>query len=977
MLDAPSHGLDSGNVATFELVQRTLASTSPSLDAAIIRQSGACTGTDGAYAPGGPSARHNPGFSVCQRLWASVGREDRSIWDDFHRQDKAGVKANALPCSEAFHTLTRFLEKLFGFGQGKILDRAISHRGGQPHLATRTASGTRKVVYMALLPRRFVDKFDLYFKGVLVRRCQARLNKGGFTCAELLAVAHQMCQIDMLVFVCALVTITENDIAPMALLTQGTQTLPWVRYRSAATLVEKMERREAELDAFKDTLRVFFLARPYMPTADWIRFYRVVIVAWHWRPLPVLVQHALPLLKDSKFKRCNVMPIPPKIPGDHPKEYRLCHPACQCPHRKAACLPHGELLPGLREHPRRPQASAPVCLVMGKHATFRVPTWCVSSAPSAVAMPLNFVGVAQRDLKTPGAHRGCSAISWENLEAWRRVEKGIDDALSWCRVYREEASLYQGDVGVAPFFQKAWALMADAWWFPSLLEKPQHSHELVKMPMALHEQRANALRVFAQRQAASPNAARPAQAFPPDTAPLISLIPPSHTPTETHASSGPACVRVPRAQPRPQTLGWRVEEEVGGVPSPPPPTPFPLVGKARAPSASLRQPCWLDCRQAFLALYKELLPDLSATAWPEGRAWAHVSREWPSEPDMLVQYKDFRAMLQKRARREADWFAVDRVIVCAWHPIVHAILLRARSEPRPACLILAYVGSYPAWCVRPDRVAPWAKSSRSALKCVKNRTRTAGGRFTTVYGRIVVVLREEKRLQQHKVCAAFETQANLSKKCWHVARMLHRCRHLGGNETPAEKWTGILKSLWNPVQGPCTRTIVGQLKLKAAGVRADGTDEGFVQGVAQSLAAPARPWLRAQKAGAIHAYRARQAQHQKWKWMQKGSSLSGAPPPRLASSSAWRTRGREQNVVYAPVRLGAAASKVLKEAEGRLAGPAFPPCNLRSDVERKPLAPSVAFRKRQLWAASAPIWEWPTPRGKRCRGTDAPAKTTA
>ena len=138
---------------------------------------------------------------------------------------------------------------------------------------------------------------------------------------------------------------------------------------------------------------------------------------------------------------------------------------------------------------------------------------------AALAWPLNFVGVAHRDLKTLGAHKGCSAISWENLEAWRRVEKGIDDALSWCRVYREEASLYQGDVGVAPFFQKAWALMADAWWFPSLLEKPQHSHELVEMPMAVHEQRANALWIFAQRQAASPNAARLAQAFP-DTAPL-------------------------------------------------------------------------------------------------------------------------------------------------------------------------------------------------------------------------------------------------------------------------------------------------------------------------------------------------------------------------------------------------------------------------------------------------------------------------
>ena len=108
LLDAPSHGLDSGNVATLEFVRRTLASTSPSLDAAIIRQSGACTGTDGAYAPGGPSARHDNGFSVCERLWDSVGRRDRSIWDDFHRQDKAGVKANALPGSEEFHDLTRF-----------------------------------------------------------------------------------------------------------------------------------------------------------------------------------------------------------------------------------------------------------------------------------------------------------------------------------------------------------------------------------------------------------------------------------------------------------------------------------------------------------------------------------------------------------------------------------------------------------------------------------------------------------------------------------------------------------------------------------------------------------------------------------------------------------------------------------------------------------------------------------------------------
>ena len=184
---------------------------------------------------------------------------------------------------------------------------------------------------------------------------------------------------------------------------------------------------------------------------------------------------------------------------------------------------------------------------------------------------------------------------------------------------------------------------------------------------------------------------------------------------------------------------------------------------------------------------------------------------------------------------------------------------------------------------------------------------------------------------------------------------------MGGNETPAEKWTGILKSLWNPVQGPCTRTIVSQLKLKAAGVRADGTDEGFVQGVAQSLAAPPRSSA-GQRGRAIHAYHEKQKQHQKWKWMQKDSSLLSALPPRPASISAWRERGREQNVTYDPVCLGVAASEVLEEAEGRRAGPGFPTCNLRSDVERKSLAPSVAFQKDQQRAALARTWEWPTPK---------------
>ena len=75
LLDAPSHGLDSGNAATLELVKRTLASTSPPIDKDIIRQSGACTGTDGAYAPSVPV--HAP---LCRMISLSMGGEvDASV----------------------------------------------------------------------------------------------------------------------------------------------------------------------------------------------------------------------------------------------------------------------------------------------------------------------------------------------------------------------------------------------------------------------------------------------------------------------------------------------------------------------------------------------------------------------------------------------------------------------------------------------------------------------------------------------------------------------------------------------------------------------------------------------------------------------------------------------------------------------------------------------------------------------------------
>ena len=97
---------------------------------------------------------------------------------------------------------------------------------------------------------------------------------------------------------------------------------------------------------------------------------------------------------------------------------------------------------------------------------------------------------------------------------------------------------------------------------------------------------------------------------------------------------------------------------------------------------------------------------------------------------------------------------------------------------------------------------------------------------------MLAVLGKDMVLLQGKVCASFEMGKALTKKCWCVVREMHRCRYMGGNETPAEKWVGLLKLLWDPVQGPCTQRIIAQLKLRAAGIRADGVDDPFVRGVA-------------------------------------------------------------------------------------------------------------------------------------------------
>ena len=798
-LDAPSHGIDGSNPATFQLVMSVLRSLRPPIDESVIRAFGACSGTDGAYTRGGPLARHDPGDGVCQRIWRSARREDRSVWDDFHRQDKSGARANALPAAQRFFTLTKFMEKLFGFGQGKALDRAISRRRSRVHLTTRTACNTRKIVYISRVPRRFLDKYRSFYLALLVRRSAARSGRGSFTKSQIEAIGHQMASIDMIAFVSVIASVSEHDIEPMALTTQGVQTLPWVKWRAARRAERKMEERQAELQAFRETLLVLLLLRAYMPEKEWVAFYRCVVVAWHWRALPLLVQCTYELLAQRKFQGCNAMVTPPVIPGRYPGEYKLCHPACQCAYRNARCLPSGPIPLGQKEHKRQPQPSSEANMVLlhardgaaGRVLALKVPAWtCVP--PTAVNRPLHFIGAPT--LKTHGGHPGCFTVGWRMLEAWRLIDQGVRDAQQWCALHREEFLAYQGDVGVPKFFQEAWADMSDAWWFPNFVPLRTAQVHTIEPNPPIHAQRASALHWFEAQQLCR-------------------------------------CVATAAA-------------------------PEPEVGLKSS-------------KRAFLHLYKALGHDLSCTGWPSSSSFSWVKREWPSARDMLQQYNGFIDAVKRRSARSPGWFKTQSVVVCAWHPIVQALLARTRASTEATALILSYVGGFLAWCLPAGRLSEGDDGSykrRVARGPVRRR------------GRLVAALGEVRALDQNAICATLETNKNWVRRnqMWHVVNMLHRSRHLGGNETPGERWTGVLKCFWNPVLGPCTRTIVNRVKLRLAGVRGDGMDEDFVRMVAASFEGDP---LAAKSSSTLAQYqRMRQEQMQECGWLRH----CGQPRPPAA-----------------------------------------------------------------------------------------------
>ena len=115
---------------------------------------------------------------------------------------------------------------------------------------------------------------------------------------------------------------------------------------------------------------------------------------------------------------------------------------------------------------------------------------------------------------------------------------------------------------------------------------------------------------------------------------------------------------------------------------------------------------------------------------------------------------------------------------------------------------------------------------------------------------LVVAIRTE--VSHSEFARRMEASVEFTRDCWHVARLWHRCRMIfNDSEARAEHWAGSLSSLWNPIQGLSTHSMVTRLHLRTAGLEGNGEDDVVVQSAWGSFL-PIFVWGPQTKTGCCH-----------------------------------------------------------------------------------------------------------------------------
>ena len=255
-------------------------------------------------------------------------------------------------------------------------------------------------------------------------------------------------------------------------------------------------------------------------------------------------------------------------------------------------------------------------------------------------------------------------------------------------------------------------------------------------------------------------------------------------------------------------------------------------------------------------VYRVLRPELEHTAWPE---WPWVERSWPDTHSLVGQYDTLRHRLQPISAAhqfalgsgnyaERGWYNVIGywvVDLCAMRTLISTLCKtawRCFAGGRVLCCVASYTQSRFA-CTRQRLAAvPRGASVRGMLpeelarRCVFPKEVWVPGSVCwfraspSTRAGLVLVVASRTEASHSEFARRMEASVELIRDCWHVVRLWHRCRIIfSDSEARAEHWAGSLSSLWNPVQGLSTQSMVTRLHLKSASLEGNGDDDIVVQ----------------------------------------------------------------------------------------------------------------------------------------------------
>ena len=236
--------------------------------------------------------------------------------------------------ADRFFKLLTNLESAFGQGQGRMVHRAVMEELGMPLLSSQLQGGSRKFVYLAGIPARFLQKYKSWVRSVDVRKQQreketSRRGRGTKDLEWWSSLSTELTDAALLIFVMILGSVLET-VSPYCLLVQRPTLVTSERQQAQQLMLAKLDGLRQLPSDILQFLRFTLFLTPYLLAKDGLATYvwTVSVHRW-WRQLPYLSQHLMSLWYKGTFQGEDVLvDLPVKCPVDD--EFTTIHGACQC-----------------------------------------------------------------------------------------------------------------------------------------------------------------------------------------------------------------------------------------------------------------------------------------------------------------------------------------------------------------------------------------------------------------------------------------------------------------------------------------------------------------------------------------------------------------------------------------------------------------------------------------------------------------------